>query len=162
MLRHVAHSVRRLGLSVTDAEEIAQETLVEVYRRVVEGSRSGRPIERPIAFLVWMGRNRAIDQLRRNNARSSAEYDDVLANYQARDDQIATLLASSATAAKIEQALRVARASDDRLVMRVVGAWLNLADQQDRVPSSRQVAKQIGVSHTAVNQALARFRRYLT
>lgn len=46
-------------------------------------------------------------------------------------------------------------------MVRVVGQWLDLAELSGRAPSSRAVGDALGMSHTAVNNALHEFRDLL-
>jgi DNA-directed RNA polymerase specialized sigma24 family protein len=143
-----------------DADDLAQDLLM----RILELARDGRGerIERPGAFLWVMARNAAMDRVRR--ARHGPRLSDAPEgppDRPADDDAIARLLDRDASSEAVERALRAAVAGEDHLTVRVVAAWLDLAEERGEPPSSRDVAPRAGVSHTTVNHALARFRGYL-
>lgn len=161
VLAALVRFVTAFGFNPDDAEEVAQEAIVQAYRRDLG------EIENLGAFLFWTARNRAIDRSRRARRRAGTEtltasVEDVAAvsHYSAEDDGIAALIERDASGALVEHGLRAANAADDRLVVRVVAAWLELANETGEAPSSRDVAPRAGLSHTSVNQALSRFRDY--
>jgi hypothetical protein len=143
-----------------DADDLAQDLLMRILELAREGR--GERIARPGAFLWVMARNAAMDRVRR--ARHAPRLSDAPTGPPDRpsdDDAIARLLDRAASSDAIARALRAAVADDDHLAVRVVAAWLDLADERGEAPTSREVAPRAGVSHTTVNHALARFRAYL-
>jgi RNA polymerase sigma factor (sigma-70 family) len=151
--------MRRYGLSEDEADDASQE----VALKLMSLGDALHDIDNPAAYLTRLARNHAIDELRRQGRRSSAnvELSPRLANQiPAGDDAIAALLAESATAQVIRHAMRGAIDAQDHLVLRIVSTWLDIADEIGDAPASRLVAERVGVSHTSVNQALKRFRRY--
>jgi DNA-directed RNA polymerase specialized sigma24 family protein len=149
----------RFRLSRDDAEEIASAAIEAVFEASVEPSNAGTPIRNPVGYLVWTARNRAIDRLRRRSLGEAQERAAAYGNDVA-DDDLAALLEREASAADIRQAMRAAADAGDHLAVRIVGAWLNLASEAAKEPTSRDVAARAEVSHTSVNQALRRFRGY--
>jgi len=124
-------------------------------------------VRKPGAYLFWTTRNRVLDRRRRADTREATEMlvDDleqsVGARYYSRqDDELAQLLDQDATAELLEDALRAAVAAQDHLVVRVVTVWLELAEETGEAPTSRKVAREVGASHTSINQALRRMRAY--
>lgn len=157
----LARFVSAFGVSAEDADEVAQEAVIDAHRRGLGA------IANPGAFLFWTARNRAIDWGRRSQRTSRVEtltgdVEDPLlgARYSAEDDAIAAIFEDDATAEMLELALTAANAAGDSLVSRVVGAWLEVANQTGKAPTSREVAEKAALSHTSVNQALRRFRNY--
>jgi hypothetical protein len=55
----------------------------------------------------------------------------------------------------------VAWEARDDTVVRVVFTWLEVAADTGEPPSARAVAERIGMSHTAVSDAMERFKKYL-
>jgi DNA-directed RNA polymerase specialized sigma24 family protein len=166
VLRTLTGFAQRFGVSRGDAEELASDTIAEAFMRSTTGAR--RPVDQPAAFLFWTTRNRLIDRSRRRRVREATEApaEDPggrtrSRSYSADDDAIVRLLERQATAEVVQDALRAASAADDHLLVRIVSSWINVAGQLGRAPSSREVAPAAEVSHTSVNQALRRFRRYL-
>ena len=173
----LARSVRGVGVrSREDAEEIAHEA-------VFRASRAKRDhVSHAGAYLLAIAKHLAIDQWRKDVRRAgkevltgdiaefaTAHYGDTfetseggpLGYYSAQDDAVAQLLEQTITARAVEHALRAANSADDVVTVRVVSTWLELAETTRRPPSSREVARRAGVSHTSVNRALQRFRRYV-
>ena len=113
----------------------------------------------PGGYLVQITRNSAIDYLRREAGRSSAEpVPDVAAN----DDAIAASVDALAGRQAVEAGLQAAWESQDDTVVRVVLAWLQVAAEHNGAkPSTREVAAIVQLSHTAVSDAMDRFKRYL-
>jgi DNA-directed RNA polymerase specialized sigma24 family protein len=120
-----------------------------------------RAVRRPGAFLNQLARNRTIDRLRRHGRRDAELSPEVAATTPSRDDAIAAMLDASATATLVRAGLTAASGAKDHLTVRVITAWLDLADERDEPPNSREVAVRAEVSHTSVNTALKRFRDYL-
>jgi DNA-directed RNA polymerase specialized sigma24 family protein len=145
-------------LTREDAEELAQEVIVQTL--TLQRQRA-LVIDRPGAYLFSAVRNRALDRLR-HERRGQAVVARLEggARYSDDDDAVAALLERTATAEAVEFAMRAAGAADDRVAIRVVASWLELAEELGREPTSREVAPVAGVSHTSVNQALRRFRAY--
>lgn len=155
------------GLSRSDAEELAAEALAEVFVRSTDESKD--PIRQPVGYLFWTTRNRVFDRHRRARARDETELRSDESGgglgvryYSQEDDALVRLLDSDASADQLDDALRAAAAADDMLVVRVVAAWLELAEELDKAPTSREVGPKVGVSHTSVNQALRRLRTYFS
>lgn len=120
------------------------------------------PIREPAGYLFWTTRNRIVDRHRRTQARGESELrpERVRRYYSDEDDAIAQILDREASADLLEDALRAARAAEDHVVIAVVIAWLELAQKRMGAPRSREVAVLAEVSHTSVNKALVRFRKY--
>jgi DNA-binding GntR family transcriptional regulator len=61
----------------------------------------------------------------------------------------------------VSRALDRIKDAGDRVAFIVVVAALDQTQRLGHRPSNRQLAESLGVSHTAVNKALARFRQLL-
>jgi DNA-directed RNA polymerase specialized sigma24 family protein len=162
----IAASLSRLllrqpvGLSDSEAEEIAQEAIMKVVEQAQEAPASLREIRNPGAYMTTIARNRAIDHVRRR-ARSDLELSDELARVlPSHDDEIAALLDANATATVVREAVRLASEAQDYVALRVVSTWLDMADELGEAPTGREVGERAKVSHTTVNQALKRFASY--
>jgi RNA polymerase sigma factor (sigma-70 family) len=148
------------GLTELEAEEAAQDVVLRIIELAEDDGEALAGIRNAGAYLTRLARNRAIDHLRRSARKDISLSDELSATLPSHDDAVAALLDSSASAATVRAAMRRAVEHDEQLTLRVVTTWLDLADELDEAPTSRQVADRVGVSHTSVNQALKRFRSY--
>jgi DNA-directed RNA polymerase specialized sigma24 family protein len=152
---------RSYGFVESDAGDAAQDAIVSLLEAAGGEDSPVDRIRNPAAYLTWLARNRAIDRLRGRAYEAPADFEEHPHAPHGRDDErIAALLDRSATASVIEAAMRTALEAHDGLAVRVVTAWLDTAEALGKPPSSREVAKRAGVSHTSVNAALRRFRSY--
>lgn len=164
VLKTLTRYAHGFGLSEADAEDVASVAVSEAVTRAFDPNRSG--VQSPGAYLFWMTRNRALDARRRARSQDVELFaDDSYGTrsalyYSEEDDEISRLLERRASAEMLEDALRAAAAADDRVLVRVVSAWLDLAETSGRTPRSREVAQEADVSHTTVNQTLRRLRSY--
>lgn len=126
----------------------------EAVARLFEQSRREGALERAGAWLFTVVRRLAIDRLR--TLRHDRTDVPCLS-----DDELARLIDRMATSRRVEVAFQRAGASQDHVCIRILKTWLDLAEELGAVPTSRDVALLTGYSHTTVNDALARFRRYL-
>jgi DNA-directed RNA polymerase specialized sigma24 family protein len=146
--------VRFPTLSNADVADIADESLL----RLLEASRAGRldPARSPAPYLTRIAHNLAVSRLRQP---LGLELEENLA--EPDDDDLARLLDARATDERLKAALQRAAEAGDHMVIRVARVWLDLAQVGRAAPPSRDVAERLGVSHTTVNEALARLRGYL-
>jgi RNA polymerase sigma factor (sigma-70 family) len=141
-----------------DADEIVQEVIV----RLIERRQNVAPskIENPSGYLLAMTRNAAIDAIRAGSRRRQPQLDHPSDQFSS-EDEIAGLIDRDATHAALLAALRIHIHAGDTLVVPIVTAWLDTAEELGHAPSTREVAARAGVSHTSVAQALVRFRATL-
>jgi hypothetical protein len=85
-----------------------------------------------------------------------------VAEQPADDDDVARLIDRVATRDTLQRAIAEAIRQSDHAGVQIVMAWLDLASETGESPSSRIVGERCGCSHTTVNNALGRFREYLT
>lgn len=139
------------SLSSADIADIASESLV----RLLEASQAGRLDQErsPAPYLTRIAHNLAVSRLRRGRDVELQQSHAPLA-----DDDLARLLDAQATHERLQLALARAARAGDHVMLRVVKAWLSLAEAKGAAPPSREVAERLGVSHTTVNEALARLR----
>lgn len=153
---------RKFRLSDDEAEEIVAGVLAETIGRTAAGEVQ---VRQPAAYLFWTTRNRVLDRLRHASRHPTQSLDERFEErndwYSDEDDAIVRMLEHSATTEIVEGALRAAIAAGDVVVARVVSVWLELAEELGREPTSREVAPEADTSHTTVNNALRRFKRYL-
>jgi RNA polymerase sigma factor (sigma-70 family) len=153
--------MRSYGFADNDAADAAQDAIVSLLEVVGSGESAAHEIRNPAAYLTWLARNRAIDRFRRGHFETPRDLEPRGEAARGDDDErIAALLDRAASAAVIEEAMRAALDVQDALAVQVVTVWLDTAEELGKAPSSREVAKRSGVSHTSVNQALRRFRTY--
>jgi DNA-directed RNA polymerase specialized sigma24 family protein len=113
------------------------------------------------SYLLAAARNSALDAIRTRKRRQEVQVDVLPDQTQSADDAVAGLIDRDATNARVLAALRAGIEAGDDLTVPIITTWLDLADELDRAPSTREVASRAGVSHTTVAQALKRFRAVL-
>jgi DNA-directed RNA polymerase specialized sigma24 family protein len=141
--------------SITDREEAVDEALTEFVAAIRAGRV--RPEGAPGGYLFVAARRRLLNRLMRSP--EAIELPEDLAD---GDDAIARLIEADASKSVVEDALRRARLARRYAVVRVVAAWLDLAERNGSPPTSAEVAKVTGTSPAAVRKALSRFREYLS
>ncbi|HEX8743350.1 MAG TPA: hypothetical protein VF712_09455 [Thermoleophilaceae bacterium] len=151
--------VRRFGLSEQDAEDAAVAAIEGMYE-VGRADAAAPAIRKPVAYLVWAARNRAIDKLRRQTIVNAHERAELGPGVIDDDERVAALLERDASVSDVRSAMQAAAEAGDDLAVRVIGVWLNMASELGEEPGSRAVGERAGVSHTSVNQVLRRFRSY--
>jgi len=149
-------AMRFPALSASDIAEIGSESVA----RLVAASREGRldTSRSPAPYLTRTAHNLAVSALRgpRVVAGNLNEEASPLA-----DDELAALLDARASSEILQAGLVQAVQVGDHVLVRVVRAWLELAECQGSPPASREVAKRLGLSHTTINDALQRLGKYL-
>lgn len=148
------------GTPRLQAEDAAQSAVV---RFTVAVQRGGVRRETAPQFLIEIARNLGKDLARKDfRARElPTEWAEMaLSGPASEDDEVARLLDRRADSERVRAAMRQSVADGRHDLVRIVRAWLNLASMLGRAPSSREVGAQVGLSHTAVQAALAAFREY--
>ena len=141
------------------AEDVVQTVILRLLSR-------SEPIDlesvsSSLGYLLGTAHNAAIDAIRQRSRRSEVEYEDIH-DRRSDDDPIAAMLDRHASQAAVIGAMGALIATGDAVTVRIVTAWLDMADELGREPSTREVAPRAGVSHTRVAQALKRFRLAMT
>lgn len=152
------------SLHATDISAIASDTLVGFLGLKERGA--AERLEKPAAYVVTMALNRARDHFR---ARQSLETSELsiepatLAELIAVDEgtDVGTSLSSAATIRLVQDSLALAKDKGDSTAFRVAVCFLDNADLDGKTPTNRSVARQLGMSHTGVADALQRFRGYV-
>lgn len=144
---------RYLSLGVTELHEIVDESLT---RLVNESRRQGRALDSAAGWLRTTAANLALDQLK---APRKEALDD--RSHAIEDEFAARLLERLASDDQIKSGMHVAIEEGDDVAVRIVIEYLDLADEMPGSPSTRAVAERSGYSHTTVQEALKRFRRYV-
>jgi RNA polymerase sigma factor (sigma-70 family) len=145
------------GFPELDAEDLAQATMAALLAKAA----TLPPIESPWAYIARSARHRAIDQLRDRRRRQQVPLEQA-GEQPAQHDSLLELIERSASRESVAASLRAGLLAGDRLMVLVVTQWLDIAEREGRSPSSRDLAPIVGVSHTSVAKALARFRRVLS
>jgi DNA-directed RNA polymerase specialized sigma24 family protein len=144
----------------SDVDDIAAEVIAKMFQLATEGKLSQVSSD---GYFYAMARNVALDRLRRMSIRPLAAVplgtlrDSLLSG----DDDVAATFDALATAQSVQRALKLARTNDDQVAFKVVTVALDETERLGERPSNRAIASQLGISHTAVAKALARFRAYL-
>lgn len=151
--RQLRRHIERLFPGV-EAEDVIQSTLARFMSRPHQLAE--REIENAWGYLLGSTRNAAIDAIRARARRREVEIDS-LPEPSAPEDAIGALIDRAASHNVVVAALRAHVRTGDELTTSVVIAWLDLAQELGRAPSTREVAPRAGVSHTTVAQTLKRF-----
>ncbi|MGI8684582.1 MAG: sigma-70 family RNA polymerase sigma factor [Acidimicrobiales bacterium] len=147
--------LRQFGLTTHDLEEVVASALVRFVGAVTGGALD--PDRSAAAYLTVVARNSAIDLLRaKKHVERSADWR--LASAGAEDETVEALTDAMTAHDVVRPALRKAAAAGEHSVVRVVAEWLDLAAEQGRAPTTREVAAVAGMSHMSVSRALRRFR----
>jgi DNA-directed RNA polymerase specialized sigma24 family protein len=144
----------RLGI---ERRDVAQEAL----HRFLKAVNAGKVQEggEPAGYLLVTAINVARSMARKPSL--PVPNLDAVDTSVADVDQYAELLDRLASADNVRAALRTAAGSNDYTMIAVVRAWLDIAHELGTAPSSRQVATELAMSKTSVNNALDRLRSYL-
>jgi DNA-directed RNA polymerase specialized sigma24 family protein len=156
-LARVVHA-RYPGLAGSDVHEIASDAITALF----EAARGGREIQEPAAWMMTVARRGAYDAWKALQRTVPSE--DPLGAAplpQEAEDGILQLIDALADRQLVKRAIRAALAADDRTVIRVIVAWLDLYETTGQVPSVRTVEARTGVPHSTVAKALTRFAKYL-
>ena len=138
-------------------QDLVDEAVLRFWKACLEGRI--HEDQNPAGYLVQTARNLALDHVR-SASRQPEGYE--ILDVASDDDAIAATVDATAGRQAIEGGLRAAWEAKDDTVVRVVLAWLEAASAAPgTTPSSRKVAERLGISHTAVNDAMSRFKRYL-
>lgn len=113
-----------------------------------------------LAYIRSIASNALIDMLRRE--RVAQRRLPAAAYIPAGDDAISRFIDATATSDVIEALLTELAENGDRVATRVINAFLALAERDEREPTSREVAAESDVSHTAVAKVLSRLRTSLS
>lgn len=153
--------LRYRSLGDSDFEDL----VASVCFSLVEVARSGEIdfAKNPKSFALTRARWMASNHVRRTlHEVSQLEYVDPsqLARLPlVRDDNdTARVLEREATADLVSAALRDARESGDRTAYQVAIYYLDFIERHGTVPSAREAAGDLNLSHTGVLKALRRFR----
>jgi DNA-directed RNA polymerase specialized sigma24 family protein len=136
-------------------DEIAEFADEAMERLVRESRRQGRELANPAGWLVTVAGNLAKDRLKRQDP-EPLPHEDCVADTKAEK-----LLGHLEAKDSFDSAIATAIREGDDVAVRVVQVWLEMAEETGEAPSSRAVGTRCGYSHTTVQQALARFVRYL-
>lgn len=152
---YLAHNWSHV-LDTEEREDIATDVVLRLTPRSASLVHDG--------YVYRAAYNAAVDRWRHRRLVSArelpvSEWD--LVPQDVGDDVVAARIDVEATADEVARALAAARDAGDVLAFTVVTAALDRAQTDGRRPSNRVLAAELGVSHTAVNNALGRFRRFL-
>ena len=146
---------RRVRLDTETVRESVDDALLrfESYakRNSVEARRAPGLL-RTMAIRAAIDRWRTLETQRVARESSPAEKPAPRAG-----DVVLAMLDRQASAATVATALRRAMELGRHDLARVVRDWLGLADQQEGFPTHREVAAELGISHTTAGRALSDF-----
>ncbi len=147
-----------------DVEDLASLAIM----RLLVASREGRidPNGKPGGYLLSIARSVAVDHMRAARPtlpldRSTDSWESPRTWQQPAEESVARVLDRAATVSRVRDALAAARASGDATLYKVAIYMLDQAELTGDLPSNRQTAEYLGLSHTGVAKALRRLRSYL-
>jgi DNA-directed RNA polymerase specialized sigma24 family protein len=158
--RGLLRRARGYTRSLTEAEEAVDAVLESFIRAAVDHRVD---VETAGAYVARSLQHQLTDAFRRTRTASGEsrtvplDTDAMLARH-AEDEALARLFEAAAARSDVLRALQAAADKERFTVVRVVAQWLVLAERTQEEPSSREVADALGLSHTAVNDALREFR----
>lgn len=120
---------------------------------------------RAVGLLTTMTTRAALDRWRPRERREQTEQ--VVADVPDRqsdsttEDVVMGMLEREASIETVLLGLRKAMELGRADLVRLVRTWLDLADKMSGIPTQRQVAEELKVSHTTVRRALQEFARLL-
>ena len=146
---------RRLGLTLADAEDVAQEALVQFVRHYDEG-RFDRERGRVRSLILSIVRNRATDALRERAARRERRGQSAMVSVP-QEEELSALWDEQCRKAVVERAMIVLR-QRTRLEERTIRAFELVAIRGRPVA---EVAQELGLSADSVYAARNRCTRQL-
>ena len=147
---------RAAGGQAADADDVASTILVGLLLRFQSDSA---PIDRPAAYLRRAARN---GRLRLEERRNRAEPTDAQLIESRLDRESFGAFADDRVAARelLFIAFDEARRRGDTKGVQTAAVWLDLDDEFQRQPTSREIAECLKVDHTTVLRRLKRLRTY--
>ncbi len=144
-------------LAGTEIDELAADAVLQLFDAACRGLIDNA--DNPTGYLLKIAVNNARAAIRRTLPTVTV---DDLAGSLLTDDQAAARLDQVATADLIRQAVGRARRQGDVTAVQAAVYLLDQAQLTGVVPSSRQAAQALGLSHAGVAKAVRRLRGYLT
>jgi hypothetical protein len=154
------------GTSMVDREEAIDEALLDFLAAAHGGSVDAE--KSPGGYLVVATQRKLLSRLRR--ARSAPLSDELLATIADDSELVLARIVSEHAGASapddearelVADAMRRARLARRYAVIRVVTAWLDIAERTGRTPTSAEVAERAGGTPAAARKGMERFREYL-
>jgi len=153
-------------LSEFALEDIATDAIA----RVLTGARTGsiKPDGNPGGYLIRTAQNLAIDRMRATQreelvepSRMPERISDDAAAAAIESAAVADVGVAAGPADEIRRGLAKAAARGDDTACRVVAYLLDEVQTTGQMPTNREAGEELDLSHTAVSDALRRFRSYL-
>jgi uncharacterized protein YerC len=140
---------------------VDRDTAMDVVQSTIEATlvrlSKGVDIKNLEAYLFTVARHQLIRE-RLRSARNVNLPD--MEQLALSDDAAVKALDNVATIADVRSVLQRVAASDDTTMYQVAVCMLNITQQTGSVPSTRTVARVLGLSHTGVAKAIERMKRY--
>lgn len=156
VLRVLRLWLSRRGLTTDELEDVVAESVL----RLLHAEEKGRldPNRSAGAWLRVVADRLTIDaKRRRGRGGVQVQFDEAIHGGVGSDDRLAAMLEESAGASDVRDALRMAGDAGQATVVRVVTAWLGLAEANGEAPTTREVAERLGMSHMTVQRSLRTF-----
>jgi hypothetical protein len=159
LLETIRRYLRRSSpwLDTDQSEDVAMSAIL----RLLEAARADRvdSSRNVLGYLLRIARHAAATAARTGDQRHTgpAPLGDLGAWQIPSDDNVARHMNAHADAEIVRAALAAAYRHGDTTTVKVVSYVLDVLQQDGIMPSHRTVAAQVGLSHTGVAKALARF-----
>lgn len=141
------------GIDLETAKDVVQSAIEATLVRLSQGA----DIKNLEAYLFAVARRQLLKEQSRS-ARDANLLD--IEQLALSDDAAVKVLDSVATVADVRNVLRRIAASGDATMYQVAVCMLNIIQRTGSVPSTREVAQLLGLSHTGIAKAIERMKRY--
>jgi RNA polymerase sigma-70 factor (ECF subfamily) len=164
LFKHFAPRVKaylvRSGLSVERAEELAQETMVNVWRKAASFDPERAQLS---TWIFTIARNLRVDHLRRQHDRSAAD-----GGVESSDDDVEALAQMVHDAAPLDEQLGAARrevavrqALQQLAPEQLQVLWLSFYDEQSHARIAQDLQLPLGTVKSRIRLAVNHLRRLL-
>jgi len=148
-----------LGVS----REMAHDIVSEAISRTWKAEANGAEIENLYGYVLTTARNVLLEFARRNQKEVvNLDQPELLdgAHFVLSDEETVRQFDDVATVADVHAVLKRVFESGDRTIFRVAILMLDKIQKTGKVPSAREIGRDLGLSHTGVSKAIERLRRY--
>lgn len=160
VLSRVVNALRRRfpAEATEDLADAARDAAVNTWQAMQ--SNHLRMDGDPTAYLITAAKNHVIDTLRLKSRIPTVDLHSL--DVAERENAISAFIDRNAAATDIRRGLSHALARNDTTTFRIIIFVLDEIERSGVMPTNRSVANSLGLSHTGVSKALARFRDYLS
>lgn len=149
-----------LGFLIEASRDYAADAFLRLIHTLK--NRDDAPINSAEAYLRTVLRSSQLDDLRRTSREGAAvDVETLLEAGQSTLFGSPTPFDGDEAVEALASVLRRAAAENEPKLVQCAAAWLDLAEELDRNPTSREVGQRLGVSHQTVLNRLDQLRGFL-